>query len=249
MLGGFYTAASGILTKQNELNIIGNNLTNVNTPGYKTERVITGTFEQELAIRLNGDTTTDFGVSMATSAIVSDVKTIFSQGLMSETQRTLDFSINGEGFFEITGADGEQYLTRVGQFNLDEEGYLVLPSVGRVQGQNGDIFLGTDKISLDSFGTIYDQDGNAVDTLNILTVSEESQLVKFENNMYTLQEGEVIEGSGSFLQGILELSNVDMNAEMAKLIEVQRSFQTCSSALQIIDGINNSAITKLGSLT
>lgn len=249
MLGGFYTISSGVLTRQNELDIIGNNLTNLNTPGYKAERVVTGSFEQELAIRLNEDTATSFNQSMATSAIISDVQTIFSNGLMKESGRALDVAVNGEGFFVIAGEDGEEYLTRVGQFDIDSEGYLVLPSVGRVQGVNGDIQALSDKITIDEYGIIYDEEGNTIDKLSLLTATEGSTLTRLTNNMYVLEEGEIVQANGAVLQGIIELSNVDMNTEMAKLIEVQRSFQSCSSALQIIDSINKSAITKLGSLT
>ncbi len=249
MLNGFYTIASGVMTKQNEIDVIGNNLVNLNTPGYKTERAITSTFEQELAIRLEGQNVTDFDMSMATSVIISDIQTIFSDGLMSETNRTLDIAISGEGFFEVTGYDGQQYLTRNGQFDIDEEGYLILPSIGRVQGSNGDINVGTDKITVTNDGAITTLEGVAVDTLSILTPTEGSELTKFANNMYTLADGELVDGTGEIIQGVIELSNVDMNLEMTKLIEAQRGFQNCSSALQIMDALNSKALSQVGGVS
>lgn len=249
MLSGFYTAASGILTRQNEINTIGNNLTNINTPGYKAERVIIGTFEQELAVRLQGQSVTALSESMATSAIVADVQTIFSDGLMKETGRNIDIAFDGEGFFEIAGSNGEQYLTRNGQFDIDAEGYLILPSIGRVQGENGDIQVNTDQITVSPQGVITDANGSVIDTLTLLTPTDGSTLRRYDNNMYVLENGEIVEASGEVMQGIIELSNVDMNAEMANLIAAQRGFQNCSSALQIIDELNSMAISKLGSLT
>lgn len=249
MLSGFYTIASGVLTKEREIDTIGNNLVNINTPGYKAERAITSTFEQELAIRLEGNNVTNLADSMATSVIISDIQTIFSDGLMKETNRTLDVSISGEGFFEITGDDGQQYLTRNGQFDIDAEGYLILPSIGRVQGTNGDLNVGTDKITINSQGEITTLEGVNIGTLSIITPTENSELTKYQNNMYSLADGELVDATGELIQGVIELSNVDMNLEMTKLIEAQRGFQNCSSALQIMDALNSKSLSQVGGVS
>ncbi|MFI3115370.1 MAG: flagellar hook-basal body protein [Clostridia bacterium] len=250
MLSGFYTIASGILTRQHQIDVIGNNLTNINTPGYKTETALIGTFEQEMLIRLEDKSENNLSPSMSTSAIITDVQTLYSTGLMSETGRTLDMAINGEGFFEIAGDDGQQYITRVGQFDLDTEGYLILPGIGRVQSTSGDIQIGTDKFTVGKDGIILDAEGSEIATLSLVTVADGVDLIKHSNNMYSVQEGdELLQATGELLQGISELSNVDMNLEMTRLIAAQRGFQSCSAALQIMDSINSKAISQLGSLS
>lgn len=250
MLSGFYTIASGVMSRQNQIDTIGQNLTNINTPGYKAERAILGTFEQQLLVQVENGETRELYPSMATSSIIADVQTIFSDGLIKESGRKLDVAINGEGFFVIEGAEGEQYLTRNGQFDIDTEGYLILPGIGRVKSTNGsDILVNTDEILIDEQGLITAPDGSEIASLNILTPTEGSQLTKFTNNMYSLENGELVNAEGTILQGVIELSNVDMNLEMTKLIEAQRGFQNCSAALQIMDALNSKAISQVGSLS
>ena len=72
MYSGFYTLASGILTRQNEIDVLGNNLTNVKTPGYKTDRVETSAFEMELMVRMeNGASSSSSQKRMRRSLISS----------------------------------------------------------------------------------------------------------------------------------------------------------------------------------
>ena len=140
MLSGYYTIASGMLSNQRNLDAIGNNLVNSQTPGYRGERVVNSAFEMELMTRreATGNEVLGDGVGQV-AAIVDDSVTMFQSGLLKDTGRNLDVSINGSGFFNIAAADGTTYLTRNGGFDIDEEGYLILPGYGRVLGQNGEI--------------------------------------------------------------------------------------------------------------
>ena len=108
MYSGFYTLASGILTRQNEIDVIGNNITNIKTPGYKTDRVETSSFEMELMVRMeNGDPTVlGDGVGHA-ATIVQDIHTIMDPGIIEQTDRELDIAINGDGFFNVRTPDGQ----------------------------------------------------------------------------------------------------------------------------------------------
>ena len=176
MLAGYYTIASGMLTRQRELDTIGNNLINVQTPGYRADRLLITSFEQELLTRQEKYNTQTLGNGKAaTSGVVDDVVSLFHSGTLQETGRTMDLAINGEGFFQVRGEDGAAYLTRNGQFDIDQQGYTIL-------------------------------------------------------------------------QGKIERSNVDMNQEMTTLIESQRGFQACSSALQTIDALNRKAASQIAAL-
>ena len=139
MLSGFYTASSGMLVQQRNLNIISNNLVNSQTTGYKSERLITTTFDHEFLTRIEKNNNERIGSGSPVS-LVDDVITNFNGSSLDETERPLDMAIVGEGFFNIQGEE-RQYMTRNGNFNIDQEGYLVLDGVGRVLGQNGAINL------------------------------------------------------------------------------------------------------------
>ncbi len=251
MLSGFYTAASGILTKQREMDVIGSNLTNINTPGYRAERQVNTSFEMELLKSQDANSEQILAESMATSVVVDDVITSFEMGTVKDTGRILDFAIAGEGFFRISNTEGAISLTRNGGFEVDEEGYLALPEVGRVQGNNGNIYIGnTDDFYVKSDGTIYNSQNQTLGTISIVKLQEGGTLTRNANGTFAVEQG-VVEFSDDYqlVQGSLELSNADMNLELTKLIEAQRIFQACSSALQIVDEMNNKAATRIGSIS
>lgn len=251
MYSGFYTLASGILTRQNEIDVLGNNITNVKTPGYKTDRVETSAFEMELMVRMENGEPTVLGDGVGqVSSIIRDIHTIMEPGIIEATERELDVAINGDGFFNIRTADGQIAITKNGNFDLDEEGYLVLNGVGRVLGQNGEIYIGESGFKIGDNGAITSANGNYIDTLLINKPAEGITVTKLENSSFLIQnQGDLVEAeSFTVIQGALESSNVDINTELTKLIEAQRSFQLYSSALQIIDQMDQNGSSKIASV-
>ncbi|MBR2875946.1 MAG: flagellar hook-basal body protein [Clostridia bacterium] len=251
MYSGFYTLASGILTRQNEIDILGNNLTNIKTPGYKADRVETSAFEMELMVRMENGQPTVLGDGVGqVSSIVQEVHTIMDAGIIEQTNRELDVAVNGDGFFNIRTADGQLAITKNGNFDLDEQGYLCLQGVGRVLGQNGEIYIGQSGFTIAPNGAITSADGNYIDTLLINKPAEGIVVTKLENSAFLVQgAGDLVAAENyTVIQGALETSNVDMNTELTKLIEAQRSFQLYSSAMQIVDQMDQNATTKLASV-
>lgn len=250
MLAGYYTIASGMLTRQREIDVLGNNLVNAQTPGYRADRLIISPFEQELLTRreAGGNAVLGKGVA-ATSAIVGEEISLFNMGTVKNTDRDLDMTIAGQGFYNIQDENGRISLTRNGQFNVDEAGYLVLPNYGRVMGQSGPIQVGDANIQVEQNGEIYSDNGRFLGTLLITAPQEGTVLEKLNNGMFQFANGEQLPAAENYtvVQRSLELSNVDMNREMTYLIESQRAFQACSSALQIVDGLNRKAATQIGS--
>ncbi len=251
MYSGFYTLASGILTRQNEIDVLGNNITNIKTPGYKTDRVETSAFEMELMVRMENGEPTVLGDGVGqVSSIIQDIHTIMDPGIIEQTDRELDVAINGDGFFNIRTVGGQTAITKNGNFDLDEQGYLTLNGVGRVLGQNGEIYIGESGFKIGPNGAITSANGNYIDTLLINKPAEGITVTKLENSSFLVQnEGDLIAAeSFTVIQGALEASNVDMNTELTKLIEAQRSFQLYSSALQIIDQMDQNSASKIASV-
>ncbi|MBE6860337.1 MAG: flagellar hook-basal body protein [Ruminococcus sp.] len=246
MLRGYYSAASGILVQQRNLNVIGNNITNASTVGYRAQRVIQSTFDQEVVSRYENGKYTTIGTGSQTN-VVDTVETNFNESSIYETENPFDMAIISEGFFNVSGDNGQTFLTRNGCFNIDAQGYLVLDGIGRVQGENGDIYIGGSDFSMDSLGNIYDINGNFAGKLRITIPAEEAQTIKMENGLFVTDNVTDVEVPKVINYGY-ERSNVDMNDEYTRLIEAQAAFKACSTALSMIDQMNGKAVTSIASV-
>lgn len=240
MLSGFYTAGSGILNQQRAVNVIGNNISNNQTAGYKAQRLVSTSFEQNFLNRLENGVYTPIG--QGDPAVITDVvDTDYNSSYLKETESPYDMAIVGDGYFNIAG-NNNTYLTRNGNFNIDAQGYLVLDGIGRVQGRNGELLVKGKDFSITPHGLVYDKDGNYVDRLLMTKPAEGSQIRRLDNGMFIADQTD-IEETAVVYQNHLEQSNVDMNQEYTKLIEAQRALQASASALKILDGLNAKAAT------
>lgn len=248
MHSGFYTIASGLLTRQREIDTIGNNLANLQTPGYRSDRIVTSAFELGLLKQQEGGAERTLSEGGSPVTIVGDSVTVMTGGDFQSTGRTLDIAIGGDGFFNVQGQDGTTYLTRNGQFTVDAQGYLALAGMGRVLGQGGLLQVGSDQVTVDQAGNVYNAAGGLVGTLSITRQADNTVLEKMDNGAFTAPQGAVNAQGYTIYQGILERSNVDMNQEMTNFISAQRAFQTCSSAFKMVDELDQQAATKIASI-
>ncbi len=255
MLRGFYTAASGILTQQRTINVLTNNMANVNTPGFRASRVVSTTFEHELLTRMEGANTQRVGKG-APVRLVSEVPVRFDPSSLEETGRPYDIAIDGMGYFNVLsqnadGSQGQQYLTRNGSFDMNEKNQLIFPGAGVVLGQKGPIELSSSDFTIEADGSIYDSRGRYVDKLLVTIPPEGTKIDQMANGMYQTENmaGNLpVSEDTKLVQGWIERSNLDLNREYTLVMEAQRAFQACSSALQIIDKIDQKAASQIASL-
>jgi len=249
MLSGFYTIASGLLSQQRNLDVIGNNLVNFETPGFRAERMVFTTFEHELMIRKEAYNRAYIGVASPIT-LAADVVTLHNSGIYDDTGFAFDLAIDGPGYFVVQGNGPQPFLTRGGQFNMDAEGYLILPGVGRVMGDRGPIQIRNAQFTVTSNGTVNNENGRRIDTLQIVSPPLVDELERLNNGLYRLKAGAESSPSDGYrlVQGVVERSNVDYNREMTLFIEAQRAFQTASSAMQIYDQMNRKAISQIASI-
>lgn len=240
MLAGFYTAASGILTQQRNLNVIGNNMTNSQTVGYRSQRLVQSTFEHDYLTRFENNVYTGIGTGDP-ATLVDEVETNFNYESLKDSDSPFDMAVVGDGYFNIQGAD-RQYMTRNGNFNVDEEGYLVLEDVGRVLGQNGPIRVNGSYFTVTKDGYVFDKEYNFIDRLLVTRTADGSQLRKYPNGMFSTDRANIVENPTVY-QYTLERSNVDMNQEYTRLMEAQRCLQACATGLSTIDTMNQKAAT------
>lgn len=122
-----YTGLSGLRVHQAYIDVIGNNLANVSTPGFRGSRV---TFSDILSftVRSGSGPNGNFGgqnpLQIGTGAIMSTVDTDLSQGTLADTGRTLDVALQGRGFFTLTNGT-QTFYSRVGSFGIDADRTLV----------------------------------------------------------------------------------------------------------------------------
>jgi flagellar hook protein FlgE len=129
-----YSGVSGLNTNSQAMTVIGNNLANTNTLGFKGSRTV---FSDLLSNNINGSG----GVSQVGRGVgVSKVDQIFSQGTFESTESNLDVAIEGDGFFVLKEpGDDTAYYSRAGAFRFDDEGILVNPEGLQVQGKQFDV--------------------------------------------------------------------------------------------------------------
>ncbi len=248
MIRGFYTAASGMYTQQKKANVLSNNMANIGTAGYKKDRLISTTFNQELVMRLEKGNPENFGrFDIITHP--DEVHTDYAQSDFDITNRPYDMSILGEGFFVVKTDDGKELLTRNGQFDIDAKGCLILRGVGKVQSNRGDIKLPKSDFIVSADGTITTSDGKDFQ-LKIVMPENKDTLSNAYNGTFTdsaPKKQKQLKAGFEIMQGAYERSNVDVSEEMTRIIEAQRTFQSCGQMVRMIDASESKLLEKIGS--
>lgn len=124
LTGALFSGVSGINTNGNAMNIIGDNIANVNTVGFKSTRAV---FADLLSVEMGG-------AKIGTGSRLASADRIFAQGGVESTNNITDMAIQGNGLFVLKNNEGATFYTRAGQFNLDQDGILVNPQGLKVQG-------------------------------------------------------------------------------------------------------------------
>jgi len=261
MMRALWTAATGMVSQQTNVDVISNNLANVNTLGYKTESAQFKTLlyqtTQQKTTSNNGETK-PVGAQVGLGVRNSSITANFTQGSITPTGLTTDFAIDGKGFFAVTSENGDTLYTRNGSFNwaIGNIGGVVLCNSEGLPVQDVDgnpIELGneynTSKITIDSDGYVcYPDENNNPQKIGpqigIVQFSNPAGLLKSSDSTYkeSPASGEpIIEATddqikkSTLKQGYIESSNVQVVDEMVNLIVAQRAYEMNSKAIQAAD--------------
>jgi len=256
MINGFYDAAGGMVTQFNRLNVISNNLANVNTPGFKQDNIIIGDFERlfsekrdKLPLENNTKEAAKFiNRNLNKVPIVVEEYTDFSIGDIQRTSNPLDVALKQKNAFFVVDINGEK-LTRAGNFNLDENGFLVTKEgfkVLDIKNNPIQIPLNAKKITIDKDANIY-VDGNLIATMKIVKIDNLKTLQKIGNTLYKFDINRAkIDTKNTTLQGFLEKSNINPVKEMTDLIDTNRLVESYQKVMStFMDDLNRDAIEKL----
>ncbi len=134
LLGSFYTGLSGLQANATALNVVGNNLANINTSGFKRGQA---NFAQIMSDTVSGISGSGNPIQIGLGTKTTEVVANFGQGSIQTTGIKTHLALQGEGFFQVN-KNGRDSYSRSGNFGFDQEGFFVAANGGRVQG-----FLGT----------------------------------------------------------------------------------------------------------
>lgn len=237
MLRGTYAAATGMITQSQIVNVMANNLSNTQTPGYKKDAVSQTSFGNELVFSLKGGSQIgSYSAGTAAGAETTDV----TQGPIEQTGISTDFALTKPGYFAVQGNGGTEY-TRNGSFMVDPQGFLSTSAGQRVLGTNGPLHVGTDNFTVSEDGTI--TSGNQ--TVGKIAVYD-GTATKQADGMFALA-GAALTNSG-VRQGCLESSNEDMVNAMTTMMMASRAYQSCRQAFKIADTSEQLTVNQVGSL-
>ena len=250
MMQAFYNAASGLRCQQRNLDVISNNIANINTVGFKKDRV---NFKDALYVAMTNpeEPESEVNLMQGNGVVVGSLSKVFTEGNYIETGSVLDVAICSKvGFFAVMGENGEEYYTRDGNFKIsieDGNAYLVTSTGEYVLGRDnnriqieGDI----DKLQIDEFGNLYNEYHELFATLRVVHFTNPEGLQPMGNNLYGMTEetGEPLEVENPNIRHkFLEQSNVDLTEEMTNMIKAQRAYQISSRALTTADEMERMA--------
>ena len=254
MMRSLWSAASGMIGQQTQMDVISNNIANVNTYGGKKVRAEFQDLLYQTVREAGADSGADSqyptGKQIGLGTRVAATQRVFTQGPLQTTDNPTDVGIQGEGFFRITLPDGTTAYTRDGTFKLDSTRRMVTTDgYPLADGITFDQTAPSDSIVISGDGTVScTPAGGTVQQVGQITLARfinPAGLTAIGKNLFIVSaaSGEAIEsnpgenGAGTLTQGTLEMSNVQIVEEMVQMIISQRAYESNSKAVTTSDSM------------
>jgi flagellar basal-body rod protein FlgF len=223
---GLYAACAGLRARVQHLDLVGNNLANINTTGYRGQQP---TFSSLLALR-SGAPRTELNAAVNDFGVIEDSRVDLLPGNLERTGNPLDLGIEGNAFFSVQTRAGVLY-TRNGSFRTSPTGQLMTSEGDAVLGEQGPITIPSGAVSISPDGTL-SVGGAVAGKLRLLEFLPGAQ-VKAEGTSYYSAPGNATRPAArSYVrQGMLEASNVNAVNATVSLIALQRHAEMLQRAL------------------
>mgnify|MGYP005852897477 CR=1 FL=1 len=252
MKGALSIGATGMHAQQMNVEVISNNIANMTTSGYKKQRaefqdLLYQNIQRPGASSSDSGTLVPSGLQLGKGVKLDSIMRVHSQGSLQVTDNELDLAINGKGFFQILLPNGETAYTRSGKFQINEDGEIV----------NSDGYELEPGFTIPDDATSVTINPNGEVLVAIDGEIEETNLGQFELSIFpnpagleaegdnlfleTEASGSAVVGSpgedglGDIMQGVVELSNVDVVTEITDMISAQRAYEMNSKVIQTAD--------------
>lgn len=250
------TALTGMQEDMNHLDRIAQNMTNMATPGFKRDVVLSRPFVEvldDVAAAADGALPADVAMTLHRPLVLVDTHA----GSLKPTGQPLDLALSGDGFFEISTSHGLVY-TRQGDFSVDAQGRLVTAAGDAVMGKSGEIRLATRAPVIDAAGNITEPNApgagpqaGPVAQLKVVRFADTRPMAHLGAGLLSPgSDPQVVEDATARLhQGSLEASNTNTMQEMVQMMQTMRHFESMQKIAQGYDDLMGTAIQKLGELS
>lgn len=249
MVEGIYTNAASLSALERWQSVVSQNLAASNVAGFK---------KMDFAIENDDKKKTqyvqnEFGGTRHTGNMPTRTTSInFANGDHKPTGKPTDFAIDGDGFFQIQGADGNPLYTRDGEFHFNQNNTLVTKDGLQVVGADGPITIDPEQgaFTVARDGTITQGD-NAIGQLSLYDPGDTDQLTRVEGGYFEAPQGvnpQALDGV-ALIQGSIEASNVAPMAELVSMIAISRAYEASQRAMRSHDDLISKAISSLGTPT
>jgi flagellar basal-body rod protein FlgG len=258
-----HVARTGLDAQQERMQVIANNISNVNTTGFKRDRANFQTLSYQYVTQpgatSSGDNQYTQGLALGGGVQITGTSRSDTQGTAEQTGNAYDLMVQGAGFFQVQQPDGTIAYTRDGSFTLSQEGQITTAD-GRALLPNIQVPEGATNVTVGADGTV---------TATVAGSSQPTQLGKLQlasfvnptglqaigNNLLTETQASGApqlgdpgtDGRGTLVQGSLEASNVDVTQELVDMIETQRAYEVNSKMIKATDEMLQFANQNMGS--
>ncbi|USD31735.1 MULTISPECIES: flagellar basal-body rod protein FlgG [Vibrio] len=251
MHSALWVSKTGMAAQDTKMTAISNNLANVNTVGFKRDRVVFEdlfySIQRQPGALVDQVNELPSGVQLGSGVRVVGTQKVFTQGNTQNTSQELDLAVMGQGFFQIENSDGQIMYTRNGQFHVNSEGLMVnsqgLPLEPQIQIPENALSV---SIGVDGTVSATTADSTAPQELGQITLAKfinPAGLEAVGGNLFRETEAsgqadELIageDGVGSIKQGSLEGSNVQVVEEMVDMITTQRAYEMNAKVVSAAD--------------
>ena len=253
MNSALWVSKTGLDAQDKAMATVANNLANVNTNGFKSDRAVFEdlfyVIEKQPGAQADEINTVPSGIQLGSGVRVAGTQKVFTEGSIQTTGEPMDLAIVGRGFFQVESPNGDILYTENGQFQLNAEGVMVnaqglplTPAIEVPQGSTG-FTVGADGIVTAVLPG--DNLPSELGQITLVNFTNPGGLEALGGNLYreSVASGEAVEGVpgeeglGQLKQGVLEGSNVQVVEAMVAMIAIQRAYEANAKVLDAASGM------------
>ncbi|SDJ05572.1 flagellar basal-body rod protein FlgG [Pseudomonas delhiensis] len=253
MSSALWVSKTGLAAQDTALSAVANNLANVNTTGFKSDRVVFEdlfySIDRQPGAQADQVNTVPSGIQLGSGVRVAGTQKVFTEGSMQTTGQPMDLAVVGRGFFQVEAPNGDTLYTENGQLQLNSDGVVVnaqgLPLVPNIE-----VPAGSSSFTVGSDGTVTaimagETQPTQLGQITLVNFTNPAGLEALGGNLYreTVASGQPVEGVpgedglGTLKQGVLEGSNVQVVEAMVNMIAIQRAYEANAKVLDAASGM------------
>ncbi len=261
MLRGIYIAAGGLSGREQAIDVIANNLANIDTIGYKADKLSSTSFGRMFLSRIT-DSSSDLPRDISRPPVIGPAQLAggltesryvdFSPGSVTFSENPLDLALEGPGFFKVEDANGQIFYTRDGAFTISADRFIMNQGGLRVldAAERPIQVASPGEIVIEANGDL-SIDGLPAGRIAVVEFSDLNAVQKEGQNLFSAGAGTVESAASAtqVIQGAVERSNVNSVSALTQLLARYREFEAAARSLEMIDRTLERTVNDVGSVT